>query len=180
MAHIDSTYGGSGANAYISVDTAGEIFEERLYTTVWEDARTEQKERALVWATQLLDTHVDWHGSRQQSEELGQPLRWPRFGIYGPDGHWFDASKDSGGLPLAVQDAVAEMAQWLLEADPTAPPDDLGIKFLRVDVIQLEFDKADRDGSLGGVIPEKVKVLIDPVYGTVRPRNDFQARVIRT
>lgn len=177
MASIDATYGGNTANSYITVETASDYFSERLYTTDWDNATTDQKRQSLIWATRLLDTHVDWHGTRKESEENGQPLRWPRFGIYGPDGHWFDAE---AALPVAIEQATAEMAQWLLAADPTAPPDDLGIKFLRVDVIQLEFDKGDRDGPLGGVIPEKVKVLIDPVYGTIQPRNNFQARVIRT
>ncbi len=101
----------SGANSYASVADADDYFDGRLYSTPWQQAETPKKERALAWATQLLDERVSWRGTRVSTT---QALRWPRSGVSCPDR---DALEADDEIPARVKRAVYELALALMETD---------------------------------------------------------------
>lgn len=132
----------TGANSYLTLTEADEYHEKHLYATDWTGASDDTREAALMWATRLIDEQVNWYGGKTYQ---GQPLRWPRIGIYDPDGY----SIGSYEIPQFLKDAVAEYARVLIGEDLTTVNDDIrGISEMKVDVIQIKFDKRDRKRML--------------------------------
>ncbi len=146
---LDSTIAGAAANSYTSQADADAYHEARLIATDWTGAVTGTKDAVLVWATRLLDSRFDWAGSKFSLE---QALRWPRFGALDRDGELID----SAILPPELKDAVSELARLLITSDRAAEKGTEGLKRLKVDVIELEFDKLDRTRS----IPDEVYQMI--------------------
>ena len=126
-----TTAGATNANSYISVADANSYFGDRLYTDKWDNASTPNKEKALKWATKLLDQHVAWFGYKPDDD---QALRWPRSGIYDRDGYWIDDDI----IPEPIQRATAELAFALLKEDRTQAPDTKGFDSIKVGPIALE------------------------------------------
>jgi hypothetical protein len=170
MATIDATVGGASSNAYCSLAEAASYLDERLYTDDWDDATTDNQTRAVIWATKLIDTYTEWEGRKKDQD---QALDWPRQSVYDKDGYIVADTI----IPQDIKDAAAELAMALLAEDRTAEPDSVGLNRLQVDVIELEYDKADRDQY--GTIPETVRKIIEPVWGAVQGRSISQAKLIR-
>lgn len=146
---LDATVGGVDSNSYTTVAAGDSYHEARLFTTDWTGAATETKEAALVWATRLLDTHFEWQGGKFTLE---QALRWPRFGALDRDAELID----SDILPPSLIEAVAELARLLIIGDRSIETGTEGLEKLKVDVIELTFDKLDRTET----IPDEVYQMI--------------------
>lgn len=73
-----ATPGDALANSYITLREATALLDLRPGTQVWFTADTLDQERALRWATQLLDRMVDWDGTPRYTT---QALGWPRYGV---------------------------------------------------------------------------------------------------
>lgn len=145
MPTVDST------NSYATEAEAGAYFDERLHATAWTGAATADQQKALLMARRLLDLHMTWKGLPVDTE---QALAWPREGVPGvaPD-----------AIPEAVKTAQLELAPLLLGTDLTALPEGQGIAREKVDVIETEYNPADRRG----VIPDTVLGMLIP-YGALR------------
>lgn len=146
---LDASIGGSAANSYNAVTDGDDYHDGRLFAIDWTDAATATKEAALVWATRLLDTHFDWQGGKFTLE---QALRWPRFGALDRDGELID----SVVLPPSLKNAVSELARLLIIGDRSIEKGTEGLEKLKVDVIELTFDKFDRTKT----IPDEVYQMI--------------------
>lgn len=146
---LDATVGGASANSYADEADGDAYHEGRLFATDWTGASTADKEAALVWATRLLDMHLDWQGGKYT---LTQALRWPRFGALDRDGELID----SAILPTSLIEAVSELARLLIIGDRTLEAGTEGLQRLKVDVIDLTFDKLDRIGT----IPDEVYQMV--------------------
>jgi hypothetical protein len=142
----------SAANSLSSVAEINAHAEAHLYLTAWEAEEDEdQKNRAAVLATRLLARHVPWAGYPAVTD---QPLPWPRTGCVDRNGNVIP----SNVVPALVKEAHAELANAILAEDRTADPEK-GLSSLKVDVIQLNFDKWDRKG----VLPREVMAALAPV-----------------
>ncbi len=146
---LDATIGGAASNSYVTVTQGDSYHEARLFATNWTGAATATKQAALVWATKTLDAHFDWQGGKYTIE---QALRWPRFGALDRDGELID----SAILPPSLIDAVSELARLLIIGDRTIETGTEGLEKLKVDVIELTFDKLDRILT----IPDEVYQMI--------------------
>lgn len=146
---LDATVGGLSSNSYVTRAEGDSYHECRLFVDDWTSASDANKDTALVWATSILDSHFDWAGTRFSIE---QKLRWPRSGVLDRDGQLFDNDE----IPQELKDAVSELARYLLTSDRTAESGTEGIKKLKVDVIELEFDKHDRTTT----IPDEVYQMV--------------------
>jgi len=146
---LDATPGGAAANSYVTEAEGTSYHERRLFSTGWTDAVSATREAALVWATRMLDYSFDWTGSKYTIE---QALRWPRYSALDRDGQLFDSTE----IPTELKDAVAELARLLIAADRPAETGTEGIAKLKVDVIELEFDKLDRTEP----IPDEIYQMI--------------------
>lgn len=135
---VETGTGKPNANSYISLEEADSYFaHKRLNSSTWTATSEANKKIALKMATSVLDHEVQWKGEKRFTNGS---LRWPRNYAYDDDGDLIDNSS----VPQTVREATAEMALWLLGQDRFTNRSGIGLKSLRVDVIQLEFDKYDK------------------------------------
>ena len=154
MPTLVATAGATNANSYCTVAQADAYHDTHLYATTWTDADDDQKTIGLIWATRLLDQHIAWSGNKYTA---AQALRWPRSGVYDPDGYVFPVDE----IPTFLKNATAELARHLIKEDRTADRG-YGLSSLTADVITLNFDTQDEKPTL----PEAVMAFIRD-YGTV-------------
>lgn len=150
-----ATAGATDANAYCTLNEAEDYFENRLYTSDWDDANGNDQEAALIMATALLDRLCSWDGDKATDT---QALRWPRSYIWTPDGD----KVESNIIPQFLKDATAELALHLLGADLTQTIDrDLeGFKQIEIGSLSLTMD------NKGG--PHRKPIMPDSVWVIVR------------
>lgn len=127
---------GSGivtANAYASVEEIDEINSYRV-GSAWNSLTDEtQKENLIIWATNILDYRVKWFG-RKTHETQG--LAWPRTGVRDREGYCIDDNI----VPKEVKEAVAILANHLIDGDPEAADTSSKITMIQADVVILKFD----------------------------------------
>jgi hypothetical protein len=117
--------GRSDANAYASLLDGDAYHDGHLYATAWTAASNANKEKALVFATRLIDSQYQFNGTRSKST---QALQWPREDCRDPDADgWNGGTVASNAVPKAVVEATCEMARELLIADRSAAPTGEGI-----------------------------------------------------
>ncbi len=125
--------GKSDANSYADVADGDAYFEGHLYATAWTAATADTKAAALVMATRLVDSQVQFNGFRVNET---QALQWPRERCPDPDRNLVTSTPlspvltnylPSDEVPKGVADAVCEMARELLIVDRTAAPPGEGI-----------------------------------------------------
>jgi len=125
------------ANSYASAADGDAYHDGHLYASAWTAATTANKEAALVFATRLIDSQVQFSGWRAHDE---QALQWPRESCPDPDRGLAIAIVlrlragnfvDSDVVPKNILNATCEMARELLIADRTAAPVGEGIDWVR-------------------------------------------------
>lgn len=166
---IDTTVSGASANSYCSIADANSYHETHPYATTWEDADTDQKCRALQTATRLLDQWYEWAGVVSDSS---QRLAWPRAGVTGPHGYL----EASDAIPERVEQATAELARQLLDADRTADSDieSQGITSLKAGSVELAFSGTAK----AKVIPNAVAAFVG-IYGKEASRSGGAVTILR-
>lgn len=158
----------SNANSYATLAESNTYHEAHPYSTTWDDAGTDERNRALVTATRMLDLWFDWHG---ESTTLTQALLWPRRGVLKPGvssvevpdivtNNWhepFGVLLDQDVVPVLIRDATCELARHLLASDRTADSDiqTQGIEALSAGPVSLRF-KASVEAK---PIPDAVMVM---------------------
>jgi len=160
------TPGAVDANSYASLVEATAYFDTQLYRSNWEGATDDERNRALLSATRILDEQMNWKGLKYTEE---QALRWPRSSVVGPDG--YDVSYLT--IPQFLINATAELSEHLIESNRTAEPDTLGYSRMKVGELELVIDKYDRAPTL----PDSVWQMIRPYGSKVSGQ---QVKVYRT
>ena len=164
---VEDGTGKHDANAYVSVEDANTFNNERPFAGSWLAVGVEDKKRAIIMATRLLDEHIDWYGQSKKSHNLDlsaadrQALSWPRSGVSDSDGYTID--QDS--MPQWLKNATAEFARFLATEDRTIDPSTAGFSKIQLGSLQVEVDAEDR----AGVLPRGVVHMVAQ-YGTVRYR----------
>lgn len=109
VSSLVTTPGATNANAYVSVTNASQYLEDQfLDDSVWLDASDEQKQKAILQATRLLDRLIEWRG---YVVNYTQALMWPRSGLYYRNGDYVPHDV----IPVDVRDATAAFARDILE-----------------------------------------------------------------
>lgn len=138
---IVATAGASNANSYLSEAGANAIAETMLGTLAWSTATSDNKARALITATNGLET-LEWIGNRATAT---QALSWPRI-----DASCGDKAPDDDEIPREIQLATFDLANALL-SDPAllrsaATSESLvtgipnrDLRRLKLDVMELEW-----------------------------------------
>lgn len=129
--------GKADANSYASVAEGDAHHDGHLYASAWTAATQEGKEKALVFATRLIDAEFRFKGVKVSTT---QALQWLREECRDPDGNDYLASDV---VPAAVVQATCEMARELLVKDRTAAPPGEGLKYQNVGSTQTGYDKSD-------------------------------------
>ena len=126
------------------------------------------KERALIWSTTLLDEMMSWYGTKRTKE---QSLRWPRSGVYDADGTAFDYDT----LPNLLIVGTCELGLSLLENNAFKLPLAVG---LGVSEIQAGPPKAKIEPTnLQTVIPDNIISILDPL-GYLEPSAQGGTKVV--
>lgn len=109
------------------------------------------KEKALIWATSVLDSLIDWYGYVLDTDQV---LRWPRRDVYDREGFQLDPLT----IPYDIEVATAELALALLTKDRAAEPGILGqgIEEAAVGTLRVKVSKQ----QVEEVVPKHVLALI--------------------
>ena len=124
------------SNSYITRLEADAYMTTRLNITDWNNTSDNSKERALQMATRELNA-MSWKGTRAVD---GQPLAWPRTGVYNQD----EILLDHESIPAFLQYATAEMALSLLKSERWEEADSKGLSQLTAGPITMKFDRHDQ------------------------------------
>lgn len=139
---VVATAGASDANSYLSVAAADSLANLQLGTLSWSSASTDNKGRALIQSTRLLD-ELSWIGEKAAST---QALLWPRKEA--ECGDWSFASTE---IPPQLKQACFDLAEYLLGQDQPVRSAGAGsselipgipnanLRSASVDVISVEF-----------------------------------------
>lgn len=121
-----------GENSYASVAYADSYFAVRA-VTAWAALTLEQKEAALITATDYLEALYQWNGTRAGD----QMLSWPRIGAF-VDG------VEITGIPDRIAKACCEAAIRASKGTLLADQDRQVVKRKKADVVEIEY--ADPSG----------------------------------
>lgn len=97
---VETGEGLEGSNSYVSVSYADDYFSARG-VSAWAGLETEQKEQALIRATDYVDSIFKWYGRKMSP---GQSLRFPRVNLKDYEGN------EITGIPNCLKQAVCEAA----------------------------------------------------------------------
>jgi hypothetical protein len=149
------------ANSYITTAEGDAYHEAHLYPAAWVSASTDQKNRAVVMATRLLDAMFEWSGTKATE---AQALQWPMSGMFDPAGYPIEAHV----IPRQLKDATAELARTLLAGDRTADnaAEAQGLKSLKAGPVELTF----AEQITPKVISDAVYHLLPRAWGRLRSR----------
>jgi hypothetical protein len=153
-----------GTDTYLSVADADSYWAARGVAT-WIDATTDQKEAALLEATQYIDTAYSFIGHVASDAVLA----WPRYCATVLYGNLAGVTYDSATIPPQVEAACAELAMEALGGRlRPALPRAGRVKREKVDVLEVEYaDEAPAHTSY-----DFVAMLLSPLLaqmpGSVR------------
>lgn len=97
---VEDGTGKADANSYASVEYADDYFSARG-VSAWEELETEQKESALIRATDFIDNIYQWNGKKLT---VTQSLRFPRQNLRDYEGN------EVTGIPACLKQAVCDAA----------------------------------------------------------------------
>ena len=162
--------GFSDSNAYADVADGTAYHEGHLYASAWSGASAGDQAAALVMASRIIDSQMQFRGIRAVG---GQGLQWPRAGCRDEDadpavGGGFVAVDE---VPKAVVDATCELARELLIVDRTGAPVGQGLSYSNVGTTQTGYKAEDRRPILPELVQSmlgKFGVLVSGRSGSVR------------
>lgn len=160
----------ANANSYASAADGDAYHDGHLYATAWTAATLANKEKALVFATRLIDGQYQFNGVKANES---QALQWPRAGVRDPDaeGEWIWGDV----VPTSVRDATCELARELLITDRTAAPVGEGLRYTVDGTLQTGYDKRDRRP----IISHVAQALLAKFGSLIRNRSGA-VRLVRT
>lgn len=164
---VEDGTGLTTANAYISVAFAQEYHALRC-NDAWSGPPTEL-EAAIIRATEWLDRHYDFQGSRVVIGDSGTPsvlpqaLAWPREGVIHSDG----IAVPWDAVPVEVQEATAELALVSLTTplEPTSTEGRISRRDESIGSVRIAEDFASA-GTTGAPEIPIVTSILRPLLAT--------------
>lgn len=132
------------AVSYATVDGASLYFGSSMDAENWDDLDLLDQERALVTASRLLDSLMDWKGTQVYPD---QPLAWPRRSVRDPSGRVWPYN----AVPTAVRNATAALALQLasnpetasaISSDTSSTTGDDALKRVKLGSLEIEYQAA--------------------------------------
>lgn len=179
---VEDGTGLSTANSYLTAVEADALLcvNPVMYAT-WTALTPTEMDTYLVWASNYIDTYVQWKGYKTV-ETSG--LRWPRECVVDCDGILIA----SDAIPNQVKIAVAQLAIFLTASESaqsggnsSAAP--AGIKRVKADVVEVEYfgesEGGGRDTRSGDdLLPVNMRYLVRCI-GDVQTGRQRWANVVR-
>ena len=164
---IVATAGSANANSYLSVTNADTIANGMVGTLAWSTATSDDKARALITATNGLET-LEWIGTRTSTT---QALSWPRT-----DAECGDKTPASDDIPREIELATFDLANALLTTPtllrssnssaalvPGVPNRDL--QSLKLDVMEITWKTHSGNSTTEAVTPLTVLPHLATILG---------------
>ena len=153
----------ASANSYCTLAEADQYHDDRpAVSTTWADASENNKLRALLWATKLLEALFTWTA---YATTTTQALGWPRTGLL----ERIDVVLASDTVPEEIKNAQAEYARQLLVTN-RAQDNDIeaqGISSIKAGSVFLQFTAS----QYNKVVPDAVFLQIPQAwFSSVRGR----------
>jgi hypothetical protein len=153
----------ASANSYCTLAEADQYQDNRpAVSTTWGDASENNKIRALLWATKLMESLFTWTA---YATTTTQALGWPRTGLL----ERIDVVLDSDTVPSEVKDAEAEFARQLLVSNRGQDNEieAQGIASIKAGSVFLQFTAS----QYNKVVPDVVYLMIpSDWFSSVRGR----------
>ena len=161
-------------NVYCSLDRANQFMCDRLHTEAWDAASDEDKNKALLYATRLLDHQFVWRGT---PVNFDQPRDWPRYAVLDEDGYYI--KHDS--LPKYLVEATAELAFALIKNDRLTfdEPDTIGVESVKLGSLAVKFENADQINQRH-LIPDFISDILAPLIELDRDAEGGIYRLVRS
>lgn len=129
-----------GTNTYDTLANVNTYWLDRGNTS-WDEADDEDKEAAIIKATDWLERNFRWRGARLTAD---QRLGWPREEAYDDD----DFAIGTTGAPWQVKEAMAIVADLMrlgtYDLEGVLTSNSRSLKRTKVDVIEVEYDPGTR------------------------------------
>lgn len=166
------TAGATNANTYCTLAEAETYHDSRVEHESWADANNDEKNKALLMATRLLDDLYEWAGFPTNED---QALQWPRNAVM--DRHNWN-SIDIDTIPERLKQAQAEFAAQLLAEDRSLDYDveRYGLNSLRAGPVSMAF----KQYAKAKVVPDAVQNLIPSWWGRLRTKAALSIPVARS
>lgn len=134
---VEDGTGLSNSNSYATIAESNTFLALNVNAgAYWEDLDEDIKTQVLIMATAYLDQLVYWYG---QKTVPASALRWPRENVKDLDGILIGENV----IPQNLKRATVDLAYSLSKEDRFAESDSIGVSEMKVDVIELKFDKND-------------------------------------
>lgn len=135
---IVATVGGASSNSFCTLAEADQYQDDRSPVgTTWSGETDANKNRALLFATTLLEACVIWTGFVKTDT---QALLWPRYGMTKRNSY----ALDDDVVPDELKDCQAEFARQLLADIGRTDDSDIetkGITSITAGPVSLTFDQ---------------------------------------
>jgi hypothetical protein len=169
---LNTIAGDPNQNAYVSLVDANTYHDDRpAVGTTWADADDDAKTRAILFATKLLDSLVEWTGYATTET---QGLLWPRSGMV----YRNDFSVPSDIIPTELAEATAEYARQLMVSDRAGDSavETQGITKLKAGPVELNF----KDSVAAKAVPDAVVYLLPgDWYTSIDGRQSAELELVR-
>jgi len=171
-ATLVATAKGASSNTYATLAQADQYHDNRVASgTTWSGSSDNEKTRALLWATELMESLWDWNGGVTTTTQV---LAWPRSGLWNRNGYALDPDT----MPQEIIDAQSEFARQLLvsrRADDN-PTEQESLEELKAGPITLKFSGS---GTYNKIVPDAVYHLIPQDWGKPRGRKMSTLAAVR-
>ena len=151
------------ANSFCTVEEADTYHDFRMNNSEWINAFTEDKEKALKYASLKLSNIVEWIGDKiSEDQALAFPRYIPRY---------FDNLTSVGfyyEFPLFLKNATAEYAFQLMRGETSSSQSD-NIKSVSFSGMKMDFKDSGGKASLSDALPNEVFEMIRKYIKTTRP-----------
>jgi hypothetical protein len=130
------------ASSYCTVAFASDYIGINQYKAdEWAALEEDAQQNLLMRSSLYLDTRFRWNGQRVDRDS---GLKWPRAGVYDDDN--FVIPDDV--IPTVLQQAVCEMATYLMDEDWTQQRTTEQFRELHADVLDIKFNQDFRRGYI--------------------------------
>jgi hypothetical protein len=149
-----------GTNSYVCLCDADEYFETRIDSSAWHSAEEDDKESALITATQIADENR-FLGT---AVSLTQNLAWPRKGASYFDPKFGDfITVSETDVPKRMKQAVLELAYELLANENLLNPAIQNFEEITIGPITLKDSDSDGTRRQSRTVPRLYTTLIKPL-----------------
>ena len=118
----------------ITLEEANDYHSDRLYNSEWENADQDNMEKAISWASRLIDERYDFYLDYSLAEN--QPV------------------------PATIKNAIAELAYYIITKDPTTTKNEEKYSYMKFDSMEVKVN-TDYARSIT-MIPDYIAAMLLP------------------